>query len=132
MRYFHCEDGFIGVTNQCPKGMKGLVYVGRGPQPGQGIESVGEQEYSRNQLEKLKRVPAEDVPDDWFAAIGLEQCPEPRTVELVIQFPWENRNKRKPAKPGSRRRRQERTVFCIALAISVMVACYVVFVWQYQ
>lgn len=135
MRYFRNEDGFIGVTDECPRGMKELVYAGRGPLPGQGIESVCDQAYARNQLEKIQQVAAEDVPDDWFAAIGLEERPEPepRTVELVIQFPWEGRRKkRKPSRPGTRRYWREQIRWWIALAISVAITWYIVFVWQYQ
>ena len=137
IRYFSCTDGFIGVTDECPRGMKELAYAGRGPLPGQGIESVCDQAYARNQLKKIQQVAAEDVPNDWFAAIGLEERqepePEPRTVELVIQFPWEGRKKKKKcAKPGTRRYRREQIRWWIALAISAAITWYIVFVWQYR
>ncbi len=130
IRYFRCENGFIGVTPHCPQGMQGLVYVGRGPLPGKGIESVCKQGYARNQLQKLPRIHAEEVPEAWFEAIGLEKrsMSEPRTVELVIQLPWEGRKK----KSGHRRYRQEQLRFWLALAIGVTVAWYIVFVWQYR
>ena len=76
--YFRTDDGFLGVTNESPKGMEGLVFAGRGPQPGQGIESVHEQGYAKNQLDRMKRIEADDVPDDWFVVIGLEKrIPKP-------------------------------------------------------
>jgi len=76
--YFRYKDGYLGVTHQSPAGMKGVIFVGRGPREGKGIESVCEQAYPHNCLERLKRVDAAEVPDDWFAAIALEnRSPKP-------------------------------------------------------
>lgn len=82
IRYFEYENGYIGVTNQCPKGMKGVVFVGRGPNPREGIESVCEQPYAKNRLERLKEVKEQDVPDDWHEAIGYGKPRKPREPKL--------------------------------------------------
>lgn len=77
MQYFKGENGYVGLTGECPKGMDGAIYMGRGPVRGFGIESVCEQPYPVAQLQKMEQVKPEDVPDDWFDAIGLEERPEP-------------------------------------------------------
>lgn len=77
-RCFEYENGYIGVTSKSPKGMKGVIFIGRGPNPREGIESVCEQPYARNRLERLKEVKEKDVPDDWYMAIGYGK---PRDVE---------------------------------------------------
>jgi len=73
--YFRYKGGYLGVTDQSPAGMKGVIFVGRGPLEGKGIESVCEQAYPRNCLERMERVDAAEVPDDWFAAVALEKRP---------------------------------------------------------
>lgn len=73
--YYRYRDGYLGVTDQSPTGMKGVIFVGRGPLEGKGIESVCEQAYPRNCLERMERIGGAEVPDDWFAAIGLERRP---------------------------------------------------------
>ena len=91
------HGGYLGLTEESPNGFKGVVFVGRGPQPGRGPESVSEQAYAVDQLRRLERV----VPAEWMAAIGYEEpvvvepCkpePEPEPEEIIvydIRFPWE-------------------------------------------
>jgi len=84
--YFRNKSGYLGVTKQSPAGMKGLIFIGRGPQEGGGIESVCEQGYPLDSLKRMERVKAADVPDDWFAAIGLEK-PEPKPEPTPMPTP---------------------------------------------
>jgi hypothetical protein len=119
-RYFRDGSGYIGVTTVTPKGpLHGLVFSGRGPILGKGIESIHEQGYAKCVLAKLQPVSALDVPDDWFDAIALEQR-EPRTVEVVIEpltfsmLPeWE----------------KYRVPYLIWLAVSFLIACWLV-LWR--
>lgn len=82
IHYYQYEDGYIGVTNRSPKGMKGVVFIGRGPNPREGIESVCEQPYAKNRLERLKEVREQDVPEDWHEAIGYGKPRKPREPKL--------------------------------------------------
>lgn len=91
IRYFQDGNGFIAVTDQTPKGpLHKLVYVGRGPLPGGGIESVCEQAYATDQV--LKLVPAIHVPDDWLTALGYEKpkplpvAPEPLPRQITVEL----------------------------------------------
>lgn len=90
--YFRVDTGYIAVTTESPKGFKDIVFVGKGPKPGGGPDTVVEQAWAVNQLQGFEKVKADDVPDDWFAAFGYEQrqpkpeptpepAPEPEPVE---------------------------------------------------
>lgn len=134
MRYFRYENGYVGVTEECPRGLKGLVFVGRGPRPGGGVESVYEQAYAINQLEKMERVAADEVPDDWFAAIGLEQRPS-NVMEVTIELPGDRLRRMILAKPGTKehaRWREDRALYAFAAILSFALWWWIVFVWQYQ
>ena len=104
MRITYYQDehgGYLGVTEESPKGFQGVVFVGCGPRPGGGHETVHEQAYAIDQLRRLERVEACDVPADWMEAIGYEEPvvvepyepePEPEPEEVTvydIRFPWE-------------------------------------------
>jgi hypothetical protein len=103
MRITYYQDehgGYLGVTEESPKGFTGVVFVGRGPQPGGGPETVSEQAYATDQLRRLRRVEPCDVPAEWMEAIGYEEPvvvepepdPEPDAEEVTvydIRFPWE-------------------------------------------
>ncbi len=69
--YFKTPKGYIGVTSQSPQGMKGVVFIGRGSD--NGPAGVKEQAYAKNQLAKFTPVKADEVPDEWFTAIGYEK-----------------------------------------------------------
>lgn len=137
--YFRDGNGFLGVTNESPMGMQGTVFAGRGPQPGQGIESVREQAYAKNQLDKMDRVEADDVPDDWFAAIGYEKRipkPEPQPEEnvtyLTMELPGDRLRRKILAKPGTRdhdRWKEERREYAIAAIITAIVM-YCLYAWR--
>lgn len=139
IHYYRCEDGYVGVTEESPKGLRSLVCAGRGPLPGKGIESVCEQGYAINQLDKMEKIAADDVPNDWFAAIGYEKRlppePEPHVVPVTIELPGDRLRRMILAKPGTAdhdRWRRDRVVFWVALAISLAVWWWIVFVWQYR
>lgn len=104
MRVTYYQDeygGYLGATEESPKGFKGVVFVGRGPQPGGGPEAVTEQAYAANQLRRLEPVDPCDVPAEWIEAIGYEEPvvveprqpePEPEREEVTVydvRFPWE-------------------------------------------
>lgn len=74
--YYRDNSGdYHGVTNQNPKGFKGVILIGRGPCPPNN--SVKERAYSPDILKFWTKVEAADVPDDWFDAIEYEKRPEP-------------------------------------------------------
>jgi len=98
--YYQDEHGgYLGVTGGSPKGFRGIVFVGRGPQPGGGPGTVHEQAYATNQLRRLKRVEPWEVPAEWMVAIGYEEPVRAHEAELEsvsgevtvydIRFPWE-------------------------------------------
>ena len=98
--YYQDEHGgYLGVTEKSPKGFKGVVFVGCGPRPGGGPETVHEQGYATDQFRRLRRVEPCDVPAEWMEAIGYEEPvvvepykpdPEPEEVTVYdIRFPWE-------------------------------------------
>ena len=102
MRITYYQDehgGYLGVTEESPEGFTGVVFVGRGPLPGGGPETVSEQGYATDQLRRLRRVEPCDVPTEWMEAIGYEEPvvvepyePEPEPDEVTvydIRFPWE-------------------------------------------
>lgn len=80
--------------------MKGVVFVGRGSN---NIETVKEQVFAKNQLDKLTQVEAKDVPDVWFKAIGYEKR-EPSPAFLSEE----------------RARRQRIIIFSIILILSLL------------
>lgn len=142
--YYKTGDGYVGITNQSPKGLKGLVFVGKGSE--KGIESISEQCYAINQLEKLEKIEARDVPDDWFAAIGLEKRPEPEPVlnmeptyiptytPITIQFPGDSLRRRLRANPNTQEYKQalkEAIEGWIYLIIGFAVSWYIVnYIWK--
>jgi len=98
--YYQDEHGgYLGVTGESPKGFRGIIFVGRGPEPGGGPETVHEQAYATDQLGRLDRVDPWDVPAEWMETIGYEEPvepyepePEPEREEVTvydIRFPWE-------------------------------------------
>jgi len=143
--YFRCENGYVGITDESPAGMKGFVFAGRGPRPGKGIESVCEQGYARNQLDKLEKVKSDDVPNEWFAAIGLEKrLPKPKPISvpesedvmyLTIELPGDRLRKKMLAKRGTPayyRWKKEEVQFWVLLAICAVVSWYLTFhVWKF-
>ena len=135
--YFRCENGYVGITDESPAGMKGFVFAGRGPRPGKGIESVCEQGYARSQLDKLERVQGDDVPDDWFTAIGYERrpkpipesIPKPNIVPITIELPGDRLRRKflaKPGDPGYGERDKEAVKSLVLLAISFAISWYVI------
>ena len=85
--YYQDEHGgYLGVTSESPQGFRGIVFVGRGPEPGGGPETVHEQAYATDQLGRLERVVPCDVPAEWMEVIGYEE-PEngvhPARLKLV-------------------------------------------------
>jgi len=98
--YYQDEHGgYLGVTGESPKGFRGIIFVGRGPEPGGGPETVHEQAYATDQLGRLDRVDPWDVPAEWMETIGYEEPvepyepePKPEREEVTvydIRFPWE-------------------------------------------
>ena len=96
--YYRDEHGgYLGVTEDSPKGFKGIVFVGRGSEPGGGPETVHEQGYAADQLRRLEQIEPWDVPAEWMEAIGYEAPVEPYKPESEpeevtvydIRFPWE-------------------------------------------
>jgi hypothetical protein len=75
--YYEDADGsFHGVTDEYPKGHKNILCIGQGPEPWEGIETVGERLYSPTDLKQcFTEVEAADVPDEWFEALGYEERP---------------------------------------------------------
>lgn len=63
--YYKTDAGYIAVTNQCPRGFKGALYVGRDED---GVETA----YSPIQLSKLKPVAVEDVPASVVRSFGYD------------------------------------------------------------
>lgn len=76
--YLDDQGGYHGITEECPPKFKGVLFVGRG---GKTPDTVHEQVYALNVLQKMASVPVSDVPDEWLLAIGydapLEPEPEP-------------------------------------------------------
>jgi hypothetical protein len=95
--YYETPNGFVGISDEYPRGMKGVIFIGRGPKPGGGIGSVHEQAYGANEIRKWKRV--DRVPPEWMEAIGYE---EQTVTELVIDMPGDNLRRKMNAKPGTR------------------------------
>lgn len=135
--YFRTADGFIGVTDESPKGMKNVVFAGRGPLSGKGIESVCDQAYATTQLEKLERVESSAVPDEWLCAIGLAQrtksppepIPEPLALPITIELPGDRLRARilaKPGTPGYNRRNKEALKTLVMFALSFAIAWYLI------
>jgi len=98
--YYQDEHGgYLGVTGESPKGFRGIIFVGRGPEPGGGPETMHEQAFATDQLGRLDRVDPWDVPAEWMEAIGYEEPVEPYEPESEpeheevtvydIRFPWE-------------------------------------------
>ena len=133
--YYQDEyGGYLGVTDESPKGFQGVVFVGSGPRPGGGSETVHEQAYAPDQLRRLEQVEAGDVPAEWMEAIGYEEPvvvepykpePEPEPEEIIvydIRFPWEVPS---PAPPQTAPRKSKPLirdpVFQVAMLAGVIV-----------
>jgi len=93
--YYKTPEGYVGLTNDSPRGFKGIIFVGKGPKGG-GPETVCEQAYPTTQMKDWEEMDALAVPDDWFEAIGYEERvkpvapqPEAEEMKLEIVFPWE-------------------------------------------
>jgi hypothetical protein len=92
--YYRTPEGYVGLTDESPRGFKGVIFVGRGPKGG-GPETVCEQGYVPGT--GWEQVDASEVPDEWIEALGYEQRPlqpEPDRMRMEILFPWEE-----PSKP---------------------------------
>ena len=68
--YFLTPEGYVGLTDESPKGFRGVVFVGRGPRGG-GPETVCEQAFTVK--DDWQQVSANEVPDEWFEAIGYDE-----------------------------------------------------------
>lgn len=91
--YFQWGGGYIAVTNQSPKGFKGVIFIGRGAKPGGGLSDIIEQGFAANQLLKQKPIPKNQVPDEWVEALGYEQAdPEPEEDDEIILLDAEGEN----------------------------------------
>ena len=78
--YYRDEnDGYHGVTDECPVGFANVAYVGKGPNTlgRTDIHDIHEQAYGVARLKRWGLVDPIDVPDEWFDAIGYEQRPAP-------------------------------------------------------
>ncbi len=72
--YYQTANGFAAVTSEAPKGMDGVLLLGKGPEPGKGIESVKELFFTRELLLKMMPVKKEEVPDIWLKAFDYEKA----------------------------------------------------------
>lgn len=82
------HGGYIAITSRCPKGFDGIVFVGKGPRPNCGVDSIQEQGFSASQIKCL--TPAKTVPDEWLLALGYDK-PKPKPVAVerqVIDVSW--------------------------------------------
>jgi hypothetical protein len=77
--YFKNGNCYLVVTDESPEAFKGVLFIGKG---GTSPESVTEQLYARNQLQRFERVDRDDVPDEWLIAFGEE--PPTEVVEEPI------------------------------------------------
>lgn len=69
-KYYRRGEEFLALTGESPKGFKGVLFVClKGDSPGDIKEDV----VDKNRLREWKKVPADEVPEDWFAAFGLEK-----------------------------------------------------------
>lgn len=78
--YFVKDDGYIGVTNESPVGFEDMLFVGMGPKPGGGHETVHEQAFSKADLLKLTKVTPGSVPATWLKALGYESPAVPESL----------------------------------------------------
>ena len=86
--YYHdTTGGYHGVTDESPDGFAHVIYAGKGPNtpaPWTNIHDIVERAYSVSTLRKWTLVEPDDVPDEWFNAIGYEKrepvAPEPDVV----------------------------------------------------
>jgi hypothetical protein len=125
IHYYKTPDGYVGITDEYPRGLKDVIFIGRGPTHGKGIDTVHEQAYSRRDLQGWTKVAK--VPLEWREAIGLE---ESRTTELVIEWPWERLRQRILAKAGTPEHEQwkeERVPYIIITIIALVIAYWTTF-----
>jgi len=74
--YYRDTSGdYHGITDKCPKGFNGVVFIGRGPERSTMFESVIERVYVPKTMATWVRVAAAEVPDEWFDAIGYQKRP---------------------------------------------------------
>jgi len=74
-KYYRRGAQYLALTGESPKGFKDVVFICRiGDSPGDIREEVVDQ----NRLRDWEEVPSKEVPDDWFAAFGLEKRKEPK------------------------------------------------------
>jgi hypothetical protein len=74
--YYRTPDGYAGLTDQSPRGFQGLVFVGRGPKISGDPDSIEEQGFVPSK--EWVKIPADQVPDEWFDAIGYGARDESR------------------------------------------------------
>lgn len=116
IKYFEKGSGFIAVTDECPKGFKGVLYVGK-----EGtLDNIVEAAFEAGQLRKLRSVALSEVPAEWVLAFGYEKPPkpapkpepepeveaeEPEVFDVILDEEGENvidvapRPRRRPAAP---------------------------------
>lgn len=76
-RFFKQPKGFLAVTDQCPKGLQGIVFVAyAGPDP----TAVKEIAVAPSQV-RGEEVDLKDMPPEWLQAFG---CPVPKPKAEVF------------------------------------------------
>lgn len=68
--YYKQGDHYIAVTGESPKGFKGVLLIGRGPND---AGDIVEQVYAVNVLRTLQPVALRDVPEHWVVALGYDE-----------------------------------------------------------
>lgn len=86
-KYYRSGEEYLALTGESPKGFKGVLFVClTGGSPG----DIKEDLVDENRLKGWEHVPDKEVPDDWFAAFGLEkreQTPTPEQPEPRADVP---------------------------------------------
>lgn len=83
-RYFRTADGYIAVTNETPNGpLRGVVLIGRGPEPGGGPETISEQAFPKYDLDTLTAIGLDEVPDAWLEALKYDWPRPALQVETI-------------------------------------------------
>jgi hypothetical protein len=73
MNYYHLDPGYAAVSNRCPKGFKGVLFIG---QSGTTPATVAETVFPVDDLRRMQQVDRLDVPSEWLA-FGEQPHPEP-------------------------------------------------------
>lgn len=84
MNYYLHDDRYIRVSNQCPPGFKGVLYLGlAGP-----IDKIAEACFEAGQLKKMAKVSRDAVPAEWLLAFGeTPPAPKPAPVLRTVEVP---------------------------------------------